>query len=89
MLCVDWGPGAADPNYVRAAVNTRLVGKQISILLRTIQENNAEKDVDALTHMIGFSLGAHVAGFAGSERKNLSRITGAMSIFSIKLRSYI
>ena len=29
MFCVDWAPGAADPNYVRAAVNTRLVGKQV------------------------------------------------------------
>ena len=26
--------------------------------------------------MIGFSLGAHVAGFAGNQLKNLSRITG-------------
>ena len=29
--------------------------------------------------MIGFSLGAHVAGFAGNQLKNLSRITGKSS----------
>ena len=31
MICVDWAAGAVDPNYVRAAVNTRLVGKQVRI----------------------------------------------------------
>ncbi len=30
MICVDWENGAALPNYVRAAVNTRLVGKQVT-----------------------------------------------------------
>jgi hypothetical protein len=29
VICVDWENGAALPNYVRAAVNTRLVGKQV------------------------------------------------------------
>ena len=28
------------------------------------------------THLVGFSLGAHVSGFVGKEMKNLSRITG-------------
>ena len=28
------------------------------------------------THLVGFSLGAHVSGFVGKELKNLSRITG-------------
>ena len=30
VICVDWAAGAVDPNYVRAAVNTRLVGKQVT-----------------------------------------------------------
>ena len=77
MVCVDWAPGATDPNYVRAAVNTRLVGKQTAIFLSMINDNIAE--INGRTHMIGFSLGAHVAGFAGSELKNLSRITGTLS----------
>jgi hypothetical protein len=31
------------------------------------------------THLVGFSLGAHVSGFVGKELKNLSRITGKSS----------
>jgi len=67
---VDWGPGSAVPNYVRAAANTRLVGRQLAKLIRSLNVP-LEK-----VHMIGFSLGAHVAGFAGAELGNVSRITG-------------
>ena len=38
-MCVDWSAGAADPNYVRAAVNTRLVGKQLAILIEAINRH--------------------------------------------------
>ena len=69
-VCVDWGPGSAVPNYVRAAANTRLVGRQLAHLVR-----NLEVPLDKV-HLIGFSLGAHVAGFAGAELGNVSRITG-------------
>ena len=75
VICVNWSAGAADPNYVRAAVNTRLVGRQVALLIENINNSNDEK-INAKTHMIGFSLGAHVAGFAGNQLKNLSRITG-------------
>ncbi|XP_046477924.1 uncharacterized protein [Neodiprion pinetum] len=70
IVCVDWGPGSAVPNYVRAAANTRLVGRQLAKLVR--QLNVPLERV----HLIGFSLGAHVAGFAGAELGNVSRITG-------------
>ncbi|XP_072757974.1 uncharacterized protein [Anoplolepis gracilipes] len=70
IVCVDWGPGSAVPNYVRAAANARLVGRQLAKLIRNLNVP-LEK-----VHMIGFSLGAHVAGFAGAELENVSRITG-------------
>lgn len=69
-MCVDWGPGSAVPNYVRAAANTRLVGRQLAKLVKSLNVP-LEK-----IHLIGFSLGAHVAGFAGAELGNVSRITG-------------
>ena len=81
VICVDWSAGAADPNYVRAAVNTRLVGKQLAILIDGINRH-FKTNINGNTHVIGFSLGAHVAGFAGDHLKNLSRITGTKHIFS-------
>ncbi|KAI4500452.1 hypothetical protein M0802_004414, partial [Mischocyttarus mexicanus] len=70
IVCVDWGPGSAVPNYVRAAANTRLVGRQLAKLIRNLEVPQER------VHLIGFSLGAHVAGFAGAELGNVSRITG-------------
>lgn len=34
VICVDWEGGATMPNYLRAAANTRLVGKQLAMLLQ-------------------------------------------------------
>ncbi|XP_030768276.1 uncharacterized protein LOC115891834 isoform X2 [Sitophilus oryzae] len=73
-ICVDWSNGASLPNYVKASANTRLVGKQLSLLLRGMVDKNGLSLRD--THLIGFSLGAHIAGFAGADLGNLSRITG-------------
>ncbi|XP_030378323.1 uncharacterized protein LOC115626947 [Scaptodrosophila lebanonensis] len=74
VICVDWENGANFPNYVRAAANTRLVGKQLAMLLRNLQQHKGLNL--SHTHVIGFSLGAHVSGFAGAELPGLSRITG-------------
>ncbi|XP_055298643.1 uncharacterized protein LOC129566587 isoform X2 [Sitodiplosis mosellana] len=74
VICVDWEAGASLPNYVRAAANTRLIGKQLSFLMKNLQEHK-KLDLNRV-HIIGFSLGAHVSGFAGSELPGLRRITG-------------
>lgn len=74
VICVDWEKGAILPNYVKATANTRVVGKQVAMLLKGLVENNGLQL--KTTHLVGFSLGAHVAGFAGAELGNLSRITG-------------
>lgn len=75
MICVDWEAGATLPNYVRAAANTRLIGKQLGFLMKNLQRH---KKLDlSRVHIIGFSLGAHVSGFAGSDLTGLRRITGS------------
>uniref|UniRef100_A0A182LRX2 Lipase domain-containing protein n=1 Tax=Anopheles culicifacies TaxID=139723 RepID=A0A182LRX2_9DIPT len=65
VICVDWENGAKLPNYVRAAANTRLVGRQLALLLRLLRTHNGLWL--SRVHLIGFSLGSHVAGFAGAE----------------------
>lgn len=81
MICVDWEAGATLPNYVRAAANTRLIGKQLAFLMQNLQKHKA-LDLSRV-HIIGFSLGAHVSGFAGSELQGLRRITGLSGIFLV------
>lgn len=75
---MDWEAGATLPNYVRASANTRLIGKQLALLMKNLQNYkglNLER-----VHLIGFSLGAHVSGFAGSELPGLRRITGWFAV---------
>ena len=75
IVCIEWANGAQIPNYVRAVANTRLVGTQLGQLLRGLNEH-ANISYDNV-HLIGFSLGAHVAGLAGSYLNgSIYRITG-------------
>ena len=81
IICVDWSAGAAFPNYVRAVFNTRLVGGQVALLIENINKMNNGQNTNLKTHLIGFSLGAHVVGFAGNQLKinsnsTISRISG-------------
>lgn len=77
VIFVDWEKGAAGPAYALAAANTQLIGRQLAILIMDMVALNSDPD---RIHLIGFSLGAHVAGYAGKAlRRNhieLGRITG-------------
>ncbi|XP_046390064.1 pancreatic lipase-related protein 2-like [Ischnura elegans] len=73
VVTVDWSKGAGMP-YNQAAVNTRVVGLEIAYLVNTlIKTRGASADS---FHLIGHSLGAHTAGYAGERIPGLGRITG-------------
>lgn len=77
VIIVNWVKGAKT-QYDQAVANTRMVGAQIHKLIMTLVKQHGAHASDF--HLIGFSLGAHVAGFAGKRvrqsRRKLGRISG-------------
>jgi len=76
IIGVDWGLLAAAPNYPFAVLNTRPVGEHVAELIDFLVAQTGARLEDF--HLIGHSLGAHVAGFAGKSTTTgkVGRITG-------------
>ncbi|KAG8177210.1 hypothetical protein JTE90_019375 [Oedothorax gibbosus] len=72
VILVDWTWGNG-PNYTESAENTYRVGRQIAVLLQNIMAESGALPENF--HLIGHSLGAHAAGFAGKIVPGLRRIT--------------
>lgn len=74
VVVVDW-LGLANQLYPDAVNHTRRVGQSIATLLDWLQKEEQLQLENV--HMIGYSLGAHVAGYAGTFVKGIiGRITG-------------
>ncbi|XP_041695627.1 lipoprotein lipase [Coregonus clupeaformis] len=74
VIVVDW-LYTAQNHYTVAAQNTKMVGEEIARFIDWLEE--ATNIPLENLHLIGYSLGAHVAGFAGSHASNkVGRITG-------------
>ncbi|XP_077113121.1 pancreatic triacylglycerol lipase-like isoform X2 [Ranitomeya variabilis] len=70
---VNWEDGAGI-RYEQAVSNARVVGAQIAQFKASLQDMYEKSSLDV--HIIGHSLGAHVAAFAGqTENSHVQRIT--------------
>ncbi|XP_011259268.1 pancreatic triacylglycerol lipase-like [Camponotus floridanus] len=86
VVVVDWSAGGNTWNYYKAAVNTKIVGYQISKFIEHVTNATINERSDTnnwgLLHLIGHSLGAHICGMAAKELKGrrnrwmVQRITG-------------
>ncbi|KAL3869627.1 hypothetical protein ACJMK2_042292 [Sinanodonta woodiana] len=75
VILVDWVKGARITNYAQVVANTRVVGALLALLMKTLA-NETEGNYLRRMHLIGHSLGAHVAGYAGERARGTGRITG-------------
>jgi len=74
FISVDWERVAMAPYYIRAAIYSEVVGELTGQLINYLVDQGADL---RQFHVIGFSLGAHVAGKAGAVVNGLlPRITG-------------
>ena len=91
VILVDWSKGARFP-YEQAAGNARLVAAQTAELIRfLISSSSGSSSYAKKFYIVGFSLGAHVAGYTGSyllaRGMKLGRITGkALKTFQKPLK---
>ncbi|CAL8308089.1 unnamed protein product [Lota lota] len=74
VIVVDW-LSRANQHYPTSAAYTKLVGVDVAKFVNWIQ-NELQLPWDKI-HLLGYSLGAHVAGIAGDlTQRQISRITG-------------
>lgn len=73
VIVVDWKEGSQLP-YEQACANSRVVGAVTAQFLGDLVRNKGVRSRDI--HLIGFSLGAHTAGYVGERVPHIGRITG-------------
>ncbi|KOB73714.1 Lipase [Operophtera brumata] len=77
FVAVDWSRLIAFPWYVQAVQNTRYMGKRLATFIQFLETAGVPA---SSVHVIGFSLGAEAAGFAGKRLRArgimIGRITG-------------
>ncbi|CAN7988000.1 unnamed protein product, partial [Ixodes hexagonus] len=69
IIMVDWVLGSLSPNYFKAAGNSALVGRQMSLLVQNLVSVFPDTVSPSDVHVIGASLGAQGAGFFAKHFK--------------------
>ncbi|XP_019643191.1 PREDICTED: pancreatic triacylglycerol lipase-like [Branchiostoma belcheri] len=65
VVVVDWGGGAMEMDYPQVAANARVVGAELARFISFLIEDLGVSSRSI--HIIGHSLGAHIAGYAGQR----------------------
>ncbi|XP_026810205.1 inactive pancreatic lipase-related protein 1-like [Rhopalosiphum maidis] len=74
VICVDWKQYSTDITYAVAKARVKYIARDIAHVLTKITYNMTIA-YDKV-HVIGHSMGAHIAGFVGKNLPALPRITG-------------
>ena len=77
IIMVNWELAADNINYFRSKMDSRLVARELAVLLKKLHEHPG-LDLDyANVHLVGHSLGAHLAGYTGDFLQGqIGHITG-------------
>lgn len=75
VVCVEWSSLALDWPYFTAGMESKNIGDHVADLI-TMLTNCTTQTMENI-HIIGLSMGAHIAGFAGKKLDGqVHRITG-------------
>ncbi|OAD55345.1 Hepatic triacylglycerol lipase [Eufriesea mexicana] len=87
LILVNWAKLAGLPWYVTAVRNTRIVGPRVARLVNWLDAQGAVSLPNL--HVIGFSLGAEVAGFMGKALapRKVGRITGLDAAYPLYMNT--
>lgn len=64
LIGIDWSKGSSTIIYSRAVERTPIVGRSVGQFIMSAIKNNLISGPNAI-HVVGHSLGAHIAGFVG------------------------